>query len=77
MDANSNDDMDVRILRGCHVIPRNAYIINGLPRLFYTFTTSLYDYILYDPTSCPQRLSVRYKSSVMTQKKLVIVVLNN
>jgi hypothetical protein len=91
VDAMSDDDLNVRSWRRCHVtwwpgckvvtwMPRNAtwnLRYHGLPRLFNMFTTTLYDYRVQVPTSRPQRLSVHYKSFVITQKLLVIVILND
>ena len=66
-DATSHDDMDVRSWRGCHVMPRHLDM----------FMSTLYDYRFEVLTSRPQRQSVRYKLSVITQKLVVIVVLND
>ena len=91
VDVMSDDDLYVRSWRGCHVgwwhgcevvswMPRNATwnpCHLGLPRLLNMFTAYLYDYTIQVPTSRPQRLFVRYKSSVTTQIRLVIVVLND
>jgi hypothetical protein len=57
--------------RGDNVTPRNAYIIDDKPRHSSIFTTSLNDYIIRAPTSRPKWLTVRYNSSVITQKIIV------